>query len=544
MAAWVLMVGLDPGSPPQLAAQTSGVSPFGVFAAMRWVSVYHNSLLSFAGELLLALALIWALTTSCVLLAWPAAKERPTWSRVALQSLLSTVLSALLLAPSVVLLFGAAAIPLSWLFIAAVPAALLVVLILHPVAVSADWWKTPLSLQALGWVLAQFLVFSLAAAATALAPLWVSALVTSLVGLFNAFAWNSLVPAVVDRPASARIVPMVPAAIVVLVAVVIGGTVLGFSRAHPQSSALRAPAAAGRPGGHPVLIVSGYASTWDGQPKHPIPGSLDEVPFSYKGLTSSGAPRPYESADTVKPIPLLDGMLIRQIAVLHSETGRRVDVVAESEGALIAKSALMADTSAPVDSLVLASPIVAPGRVSYPEEGSQGWGVASAIGLRAVASAFQGVAPVNLSPNNAFLNSVRETGRTLAVATGCPLQGVRQAAILPLADATVTPPDVDFDYPTVVVAAFHGGLLTEATGEKIVSNALLGRSLGGNGFLEVAETTISSASEAWQVPTLAPSDYGDSGAGAAADNCKGAMNRLKRTLEASAVASPPGSEGR
>lgn len=61
-----------------------------------------------------------------------------------------------------------------------------------------------------------------------------------------------------------------------------------------------------------------------------------------------------------------------QVERLAAHTHRPVMIVAESEGALVAKSYVLSRHRVPVDTLVLLSPLVAPGRVYYPESGQDG----------------------------------------------------------------------------------------------------------------------------------------------------------------------------
>jgi len=203
----------------------------------------------------------------------------------------------------------------------------------------------------------------------------------------------------------------------------------------------------------------------------------------------------------------LDRLLLAQVASLHKRSGQKVDVVAESEGALLAKTALLADPNAAVGILVLASPLEGPGRVWYPTTGGRGWGVASNEAMALISFAFRGVAPINLSPDNALFASIDQQAPLLQVAMSCPLAGTRQFAILPLADATVTPVSEKLSFPSVVLPAFHGGLIETATGEKIVSRVLKGLPVDEDQLLAMADKAISYAASAWQAPSLAASDY-------------------------------------
>jgi hypothetical protein len=528
-----LVMGLDDGARPNLAPQASAVWPFGVFGDMRWISVYHDTWLTFGLEIAAMLLVRGALTGSSVLLAWPERLPRPSVRALVVRGAVSSAVAAALLSPSVALLFGAAAVPLSWLFLSAVPAALLVTLLVHPLAVSRDWWRRPMRPRAIGWILLAFVVFGIATLVMAEVPMGLWPLVAAAAGVFNAYCWRGLVGAVVDRPAASRVVPLVPVGVVALVGVVIGGAVLGFSRAHPHEPPPTAVPPAKVAGATPLLVVSGYGSTWDGRIRHPVPGDYYEQQFSYRGTSRSGEPLPYRSSDTVKGLPVLERMLLAQVERLHGLFGRRVDVVAESEGAVVAKAALVADRSAPVATLVLASPLLSPGKVWFPTVGSQGWGVASRELMGAIGSAFQSVSPVDLSPDSTFLASVDRSAPYLARAMTCPLGHIRQLAVLPLADATVTPDTTGLGFPYVVVPSFHGGLVESSSAARLVSTFLSGRQVTGSSFLRLADHLVRSASSAWQVPPLALSDFPDAGGlrSASALSCSGAASRLAHDLD-------------
>ena len=305
-------------------------------------------------------------------------------------------------------------------------------------------------------------------------------------------------------------VPVAALAALVLVGSVVSGTVLGFDSARRAgaSTVSRYEGATSRAGaGLAVLIISGYGSRWGGQVGHPIPGNFVEQRFSYRGLGPCGEPLSYTSADTAKPISELDQMVLAQVASLRARTGQRVAVVAESEGALAAKTALLADPRPAVAALVMASPLQSPGRVSYPTTGDHGWGVASNEAMRLIGDAFQGVAPIDLSPDNALLASLDRQAPVLEDAMSCPIAGVRQFVLLPLADATVAPVAQKLPFPSVVLPAFHGGLLESASGEQVVSRVLRHRTVSQDELLALADQAISYAASAWQVPSLAPSDY-------------------------------------
>lgn len=506
-----LVMGLDPDGRPGLAPQASAIAPFGVFGDLRWISVYQYSWWALAAELAAMLVVRGAVTAVSIGLAWPEHLARPTPARLAARGVFATALSSVLLMPSVALLFGLAAVPVSWLFLAAVPLALLVALIMHPAAVSGDWWRRFFSLRALGWVFLAFAVLSASSAAMSAAPRALWPVVAVLSGLFNAWSWFGIVHAVADREPARHKVPVAAFSVAALAAVVVGGTVVGFKAARKSPprvfARLAVPAAGPVATGPGLLVVSGYGSSWDGVPEHPVPGNYTEEPFSYRGLNASGAPLPYDGADTAKPLSELDRMLIRQVAALHGNTGRRVDIVAESEGALVAKTALLARGDPYVATLVMASPLESPGRVWYPTRGSRGWGVATSTAMELIGDAFQSVSPVDLSPDNPLLASLDGEGPVVGEAMACPLPGARQFALLPLADATATPASYKLSYPSVVLPAFHGGLIETPAIAKVVSEVLEDRPVNDDQLLGIAEKAISYAASAWQVPSLVASDY-------------------------------------
>lgn len=526
-----LVATLDPSASPDLAPQASAVAPFGVFGDLRWVSVYQYSWWALAGELAAMLVVRGSITALSIGLAWPERLERPAPAQLLKRGIFATALASVLLVPSVALLFGLAAVPVSWLYLAAVPLALLVALVLHPAAVSGDWWRRFASLRALGWVALSFAVLTASSAAMSASPRVVWPVVAALSGLFNAWSWFGVVHAVVDRKPSRHKVPIAVLALLALAGVTVGGTIIGFNLARKSEASTLQPLVYTNvtPDNWPaVLVVSGYGSHWNGAAEHPVPGNFFEEPFSYRGLSVVGTPLPYTSADTAKPLSQLDRMLLAQLVSLHERTGRNVDVVAESEGALIAKTALLASPDSSVSMLVMASPLESPGDVWYPTKGNKGWGVATSAAMQLLGEAFQSVAPISLSPDNPLLASLDRDAPLVKEAMACPMAGIRQFALLPLADATVTPTTADLPFPSVVLPAFHGGLLETVAGEKVVSKVLQNRPVNNDQLLDLADQAIRYAASAWQVPSLVSSDYPRTAAAEAKANCRQVAGDLRK----------------
>ena len=500
LGEWALVSAFEPTAKATFAPQVAAVAPFGVFHDLRWIAVGHNSWPTLGLELATMLLGRGVLGAVSIGLVWPEGRRRPSWSRLFLRGVASSAAAAVLLIPSASLLFGLAVVPVSWIFLAAVPLAVLVALIISPVALAPRWWRQTVPLRAVGWEIGTFLVLSGAGAVMASVPWWAGSLVALASGVFDAWSWRGVVHADVDREPWSFPVPVVPVSLAALVALVVLGSTFGFIGARP-SHRVQAAAPASL-SGQPVLVVSGYGSTYTGSSSGTamLPTTFSERRFSYRGLAPDHSPLPYRATDTVKPLSVLDRMMAEQIKILATDSGRPIDVVAESEGALVAKTALLAEPSLPVKALVMASPLLVPGQTTYPQNTSRGWGVGTSVLMRAIGAAFHSVSPVDLSPDNEFLASIDSQGSVLRDAASCPVPGVRQLAILPLADATVTPPGAASGLEQVVVVAFHGGILGQPAYIKVVVQFLDGHRPAGNRFLSTADDAIRLASAAWQVP--------------------------------------------
>ena len=515
-AALVLV--FAPTADLSLAPQASAIGPFGVFHDLRWLSVYSNSWWS-APEIAAVLGLRALLLAACVRWAWPSAgprgaaavPTRPSWLRLWGRGAVASALLAVFLWPSVAVLFASAVVPVSWLFIAAVPAAVFVSVIVQPVAVRNGWWRRAVPLRAVGWALLSFLVATLAglaAAATSSVP-EVALAVAAFAGVFNAWAWDGTVRAVVNPARAERLRPVIPVALTVLVAGVVGGALAGFTQArHTALEATRSQASRAAPSqsGPPVVIVDGYGSSWTGVDDHPIPGAWSELHFSYRGTDAQGRPLPYSGRDTVKPLQSLVRLLAAQIAGAAQRDGQPVSLVAESEGAIVAEAYLHSTPRPPVSTAVLLSPLLSSAGVSYPAGGANGWGQAGEWGMAVLGQAFQSSAPIDLSPQNRFLRSIVADGPLVRRLNSCPVRGVRQVGLLSLADAVGVPPHLRPAFPTVVLAYFHGGMLQRRSVDRMVGRILDREPVRSNQVMSALASAVSWAASSWQVPDL-PDSY-------------------------------------
>ncbi len=396
-----------------LAPQLTALPPLAVFHDLRWLYGYDPSWTGFGLLLAGMLTVRPALNAALIRLAWPAGITPPRPGEALRAAVTFTAATSLLLSPVVSLAFGVAILPFSWPFLATLPVMLLITLPLSHGGILGSWWRTLPPARAAGWLLADFALLSVAAAVIGRMP-WLAAVpVAGLAGLGNARGWygltsavarqmpftESLVPAVPHRDTP---IPLAPAAAVLAVAAVVGMTRLAFVVGTP--SRVAPPAAAvfsvGHPAGHsaghsaghlagaghrkagsgaathdpgtparetrsradPVLEIRGFGATccrsvWS--MRSIAPGALVQQ-FSYRGISATGRPLPQGAAASGLPLPELGDRIAAQVAQLHRETGRPVDIIAESEGTLGVDAMLAQHPGLPLGAVVMMSPIVAP----------------------------------------------------------------------------------------------------------------------------------------------------------------------------------------
>ena len=227
--------------------------------------------------------------------------------------------------------------------------------------------------------------------------------------------------------------------------------------------------------------------------------------FSYVGLNAQGRPIPSGASADDLPLPVLGDRIAAQVRALHAASGRPVAVVAESEGTLGVYAMLARDPGLPVSSVVLLSPIVSPGQLTYPP-GPDGASVSEAA-LDELNHLVGGMSPYGPSGAQNLLSSVSEFGAryfedvVAAAGGGAGGKSIRWLAVVPLADA-VTLPECGLPPGVIVVPAFHGGLLGDPTVLPMVSAFLSGRNVtdADDGQLREAAELITGAAAAWRMP--------------------------------------------
>jgi len=550
MAEAFLLIVLAPAA-RALAPQVTALPPLAIFHDLRWLYSTQRSWLWFGLLLTGLLVARAALNTALIRLAWPAHLAPP--SLAALRGALAvTTLACLLISPLVSLTFGVAILPFSWPFLALLPAMLLIALPLSHAGLAGTWWRTLPPVSAAWWLLAEFIVLSAAAAVCTALPPPDAVPVAGLAGLVNARAWYGLTAAIAragaQAPAtSAGPVPAgagavaglaaaapaapaadlalpafhrVPSGAMALAAVIV--TVIGLTRlvfaisgpaatGHPQAAVAWVTGTGGiaRPsdtvvdaGHHPVLEVAGFGSWCCGQDRalaRALPGTVVQQ-FSYLGTNSRGQPLPYGAKASNLPLPQLGDRIAAQVWRLHERTGKPVDIVAESEGTLGLDAMLARHPDAPAGSVVLLSPIVAPGQSGYRGDGS---GMVTRDELHAVIWFVGGLSPFGSAGAQTLISSVNSVGARFAAAAGhAP---VRLLEVIPLADA-VTLPACPLSHSVVVIPAFHGELLGDPAALRAVRRFLTDQPVSAVPGLRRTAEIMAAAATAWRMPeTAAPS---------------------------------------
>jgi len=514
-----------------LAPQVSALPPLAIFHDLRWLYSSQRSWLWFG--LLLAGLLVArsALNTALVRLAWPAYLAPPPLAALR-GALVVTTLACLLISPLVSLTFGVAILPFSWPFLALLPAMLLIALPLSHAGLAGTWWRTLPPVSAAWWLLAEFAVLTAAAAVCTALPPPDAVPVAGLAGLVNARAWYGLTAAIA-RPAgqtltgdaSARLplpaasrVPAGAMALAAVIAAIIAATRLVFvfggppaighpqatvawvtgahSTAHPDDAAVDA-------GDHPVLEIAGFGSWCCGQDRalaRALRGTLVQQ-FSYRGTNRRGQSLPYGAKASNLPLPELGNRIAAQVQRLHKQTGKPVDIVAESEGTLGLDAMLAQHPHAPVGSVVLLSPIVDPGQFGFKSTGSS---LVTRDELHALIWFVGGLSPFGTSGAQTLINSVNSVGARFAAAAAAHAP-VRLLEVIPLADA-VTLPACPLPRNVLIVPAFHGELLGDPAALRAVRRFLTDRSVTGVASLRTTAEIMAAAATAWRMPeSAAPS---------------------------------------
>jgi hypothetical protein len=526
-----------------VAPQVTALPSLAAYHDLRWLFTDTQSWLWFSGLVAAVLVVRAALDVTLLRLAWPRGLPAPRASRAFVSCAALTLLAWVLLSPATTLAFGVAVLPFSWPFLAAFPIMLGIVAALSHGGLITAWWRRLPSPRAVLWLLGSFAAATVAGAVITHLSTGEALVVAALAGLVNARAWYGLaVLAARLQPRSHESVPAkmlfslpyAPIAAVMVVALVVGvarllftgtiqlpispassaapaavlagtGTEAGYA-AGPQASS--SPAAAEAPAtASAVLVVGGWGSSCC-DAANGLRAVLPGVPvrqFSYVGLNAKGRPIPSGATADDLPLPVLGDRIAAQVRALHAASKQPVAIVAESEGTLGVYAMLARHPELPVSSVVLLSPIVSPGQLTYPP-GQEG-GSASEAALNELNRLVGGISPYGPSGAQNLLNSVSRVGAryfeemVAAADSAADGKAIRWLAVVPLADA-VTLPECGLPSGVIVVPAFHGGLLGDPAVLPMVTAFLSGGNVTAtdDGQMRKAAELITGASVAWRMP--------------------------------------------
>ncbi len=512
----LVVVTIGPADAVPLAPQISAPAPYGVFHDLRWLLVYHPSWVVLVLGAILLVGARAALDTMLVRSAWPPEHPRPPVRDQLAHAVRFTAITGIALLLFAVLSFAMAVTSLSWLFFVSVPVLVMVALLVHHGEVMPSWWRDAPTRASLVATLCVFAVLTVGGALLSTVPRALAPLVAALVGVGVAVCRLHSIESLVARrtsatpPTAASARRRRPYALVGLAAVlvlVVGGTAIGFAvSVAVESARTPPPRVAADAAGSPVLVVKGFNSRWDGVTYRWVRGDHRIRRFSYRGLDAHGRPRVYERSDTHQGIVDLAREMRRQVDVLHERTGEPVGIVAESEGALVAQVYLAATPRAPVDALVLLSPLGEPGRVFYPLPGREGWGVGAGAIMRGLAAVIGALGPVDVSADAPLFRSITDLGPTAGALLACPPPHVRSYAVLPVDEGVSAPAPLDIGYDHRVEPAFHGGLLGNDATARVIAAVLGGRPPpSASGWWAAVGDVVNAGASPWQAPSLEPS---------------------------------------
>ena len=557
MAEAIVLSYLAPSARP-LAPQVTALPPLAAYHDLRWLFAFNQSWLGFTSVLVVLVVVRAAVDAVLIQLAWPRQPDsavqpdpaipslaRPRFLTSVVSCIVLTVLVGLVLSPVVTLMFGVALLPFSWPYLAAVPILLGTAVALSQGGVGQAWWRRLPPARTAAWVLATFLILSLASALMAHLDTAGIVAVAGLAGVLDARAWYGLTTAAVRRSAEKPLhpwhwratlqqirrslhgrtswVPVAPLAAVMVIALVVGVTRLAFTGtvrfAHDTSEVVASadeaagliPSRGSDQGGQSktvtaakpegaVLVVEGFGSSCchaADSLRAAEPGMLVRQ-FSYRGLNAAGQPIPYGPAAGDLSIQALGDRMAVQVDQLWKQAGVPVDVVAESEGTLGLYAMLARHPHVPVKSVTLLSPIVEPDQLG------QAGGTVPGAALTTLNNLVGGMSPYGSSGAQELIDSVSEVGARYFEQVSRD-RTLPWLAVIPLADA-VTLPACPWPQNVIFVDAFHGGLLGNASVRQLVEGFLTGGGAqvdsASQRQLRSTAELIAAAATAWRMPEL------------------------------------------
>jgi hypothetical protein len=502
-----------------LAPQTAAPEPYGTFQALRFLIVFADSWTNLALGVAGVIALRTAIDTLLIRAAWPAGHARPGRRRLLLATAVAAAAHMVLLAPAAMLLFAMGVIPGFWFFAAALPLALAVAVLTPHLPYGLGSWRRLPHREKMAWILLCGIGLSLGGMLIAFTPPALAPLAAAIAGAGDAWWWYAMTHTyaakhgahiALPRPVRFHRRQLAITTVGLSVAALVPASVLGTAALTGTAGASQiAPPV---PRLKPVIEVGGYQSSLTGRTERRdariaahLQTPLTYRHFSYAGLSPAGQPRPYSAQAGDRPLVQLERMLAAQVAVLHRRTHEPVTVIANSEGTLVAKSYLLTHPGAPVDQLILLSPILEPGRVYFPRGAtSDGYGLAGGEGARAIAWIVSHLL-FHVAADGPIVRSLVDDAGWLRNAMQCPLpRRIEQVELLDLSNAVAFPPPRPSaaTMPTIVTPTFHSQLNAFALVQGGIVERLAEHRLAPSPTWQAGETLLRGAAAAWQIPAL------------------------------------------
>jgi hypothetical protein len=486
----------------QITPQASALWPYGSFHDLRWVLVYHRSWAQFAALSVAAIVLRGGYCAVQIGVAWPRDVPRPGMDVLIRRSVVAAAVGGAVLTPWAALSVALSDVSLGVFLLGEVAPLLVLAPFLQRAVMVPAWWRGLPPAGTVAISVLNFVLLTAGAGVVGHVPDGWQVVTVAAIGGCNCFVWDLEARADVRARAVrwAR-VPVSPIAVAVVAALMFAlGSVSqrGVDRAHQGEPPTLAGVEA-RAADQPAIFVAGYNSSYNGQP---VGFSPPIIRYSYDGLDERGRPRPYRPSDTHQSIVASARLLAAQISKIHSDTGKPVSILGESEGTLITRYYLMTMPHADVDMVVLLSPLVRAGRVYYPPAHAHtGWGIATGWELRGILGALALTGGLPNSPDEPFLRSLLDNapmfrGKQLL----CPVAGVETIALLPTLDASANPPGLHPEISVVEIPAPHGLLIDNPAARQRVIDFFNAGHVQPQHRWDYA--LIQGLGSAWQTPAL------------------------------------------
>ncbi|MFI9638822.1 esterase/lipase family protein [Micromonospora sp. NPDC051925] len=482
-----------------IAPQVTAVWPYDTYHDLRWLYVYHRSWWEYLLWLSYVLVTRGLFTTLLVVLAWPEGLRRPSVWWLLRRNVGLAVLVGGFVAPWAAISVAASVVALSWVLLASLLPMFLLAPFLQRAAVVGHWWRGLPSLSLVGWSLLNFVVLTVAGALCWSVPGWWTVPVAGVAGVCNGLLWNRTVRAALlsSRVRWAR-VPVTPLAALLAVAVPL--VIPPVTDLVPGNEQWIKTAVLDRPlpseVTRAVIVLTGYGSEYGGEQ----PADPRVQRFSYRGLDPDGKPLAYQAQDTRISVADSVRLLEQQVDRLHRRTGRKVALVGESEGAMVARTYLARRRDQAVDTLVMFSPLIYAGRAYYPPpHQDQGWGVVTGWQLRVIFALADIGGGAGGGPDEPFIRSLLDDAPFYRNQLMCPVPGVRIVAFLPTTTAAEAPPGEYARIPVFQIPGVHGGLLDQRQVQDRLVDFLLGKPIGQH---RGEYPWLQRLGAAWQAPPL------------------------------------------